>query len=174
LIAERLSGLQLDAGIERVEVQLHGLVAEYAQQLDLMDGSAAKLQRKERLKRVRERLEQREEQGGLMTVVQVDMHDRLPERRAYLQDMVQQKVRRGLCLPRPIQLAVNEEGAPYLVKLRSGWFGVERSLQSWELEDEWWNMRPILRAYQRLYLVNGAILRVFRDRVNGCWYQQGR
>ncbi len=108
----------------------------------------------------------------MMAVVWDDMHSRFPERVAHLQDRGDKEYMRGLCLPMPIEEAAEGATPPKFVRLRGGWTSVQPVLLSWELNDEWWTLRPVIRAYHRLALSNGAIFSVFYDRLNGGWYRQ--
>ena len=42
----------------------------------------------------------------------------------------------------------------------------------WEIDEEWWRKRPIARLYYKLALEDGRSVTVFRDLLNGGWYQQ--
>ncbi|MCB1135591.1 MAG: hypothetical protein KDK78_04915 [Chlamydiia bacterium] len=171
LVREQLQHLHFMDAPERLTLTLEGLVAEYAQQLDFTEASA-KRERLVHIQRVVERTEARGRACPLFHVGWLERSSRIPERRAYLQDLKDPCNTRPLLLPKPAQVTVNAEGIPFMLRMRAGWHAVEALVECWDLEDEWWEERPLMRSYYRVYLKNGAIVRLFRDRLNACWYRQ--
>jgi len=45
-------------------------------------------------------------------------------------------------------------------------------LDRWRIDDEWWRERPVSRMYYRLLLVDGRMVTVYRDLVDGRWARQ--
>jgi hypothetical protein len=43
----------------------------------------------------------------------------------------------------------------------------------WRIDDEWWRQEPVVRLYYAVRLASGERLVLYRDMVNGGWYQQG-
>lgn len=74
--------------------------------------------------------------------------------------------------PRPIAVVADRAGVPRAVVLRGRRLEVEAVQEEWRLVDEWWRERPIRRRYFRLALVDGRIVTVFHDGVDGAWYAQ--
>lgn len=50
--------------------------------------------------------------------------------------------------------------------------GVAELQDTWLSQDEWWRPRPIDRQYVAVVLENGRYLVLFRDRIDGQWYEQ--
>ena len=42
----------------------------------------------------------------------------------------------------------------------------------WRIDDEWWRMNPISRMYFDCILIDGRHITVFKDLINGGWFQQ--
>ena len=42
----------------------------------------------------------------------------------------------------------------------------------WRIDDEWWRQEPVTRLYYAVRLNSGERLVLYRDMVNGSWYQQ--
>lgn len=173
VLRERLRSLQTAHPISGMILFLEGFVQEYARQLTF--AALFPSERRWRgLERVIERLSVREDPPCLLQVQMDSPEARIPERRAHLQDRVIPTRRRGLYLPKPISVAADASGSPQHVRLRSGWVGVDRLVEAWEIEDDWWTMQPLQRSYFRVMLQNGAILRLFREARSSRWYQQTR
>jgi hypothetical protein len=49
--------------------------------------------------------------------------------------------------------------------------GVEEVVERWRIDDEWWR-KEISRMYHRVLLVDGRLMTVFQDLVEGHWYLQ--
>jgi hypothetical protein len=159
LIRNRLEGLQLPEPITGVQLALEGLVAGHVEQLDLFLEEA----KQKNLKMVLDRLGVRRKSISLMKVVWRDPDHLIPERRAYLQDLIQKTFTRALCLPVPLSVVADSRGLPAMVKVQEGWQAIDTLLQAWELDEEWWTTHPIMRSYCRVLLKNGVLLRLFQD-----------
>ena len=42
----------------------------------------------------------------------------------------------------------------------------------WRIDDEWWRETPVSRAYYQLQLDSGRVITVYRDLVEGAWWEQ--
>lgn len=114
---------------------------------------------------LREQLKAKGKGTALMQIRWVDPVNRLPERRAYLQSLLYDRVRRPLYRPRHVRVAV-KSGRVVAVDQRA----VNSVLDEWDLVEDWWTSQPIERRYFRLCLTNGAYLRLFCER--GTWFRQ--
>ena len=74
----------------------------------------------------------------------------------------------------PVAVATDATGRPRSVRRPAG--GRTRAVvglrDRWRLDDEWWRERPVSRLYYALVLEDGALLVVFRDLIEGEWYEQ--
>ncbi len=172
-LKDRFQTLTLSGQIDSVEVALEGFVESHARQLTL-DTLLPKAERWRNIRRIVERLAIRDDPTALMRVIWDDAKSRIPERRAHLQDIVRETLRRGLYLPKPVNVTADGRGTPQLVRTVSGWQPVDSIVEAWEVDDDWWTPRPIARSYYRVLLRNGAMMRLFRDQRRGSWYHQSR
>lgn len=171
-LRDRILGLSLPGLISSIEISLEGIVDAFARQLTL-ETLLPKAERWRSIQRIVERLAIRDSPTALMQVVWDDPKSRIPERRGHLQDLVRETLRRGLYLPKPVNVAADSGGTPRLVRTVSGWQPVDTVVEAWEVDDDWWTPRPIARSYYRVLLRNGTIMRLFRDQRRGAWYHQG-
>ena len=72
----------------------------------------------------------------------------------------------------PIRVRTDGEGTPAVVYRRNRPFRVEAVRERWRIDDEWWR-DPIRRVYAEVILENGRPLVLYRDLVDGRWYEQG-
>ena len=80
---------------------------------------------------------------------------------------------RPLNLPRPVDVLVDEEGRPLLVKLPDhDPEPVIDLLKSWRIDEGWWQERQVSRIYWQCILENGRFLTVYQDLVDGTWWRQ--
>jgi len=75
---------------------------------------------------------------------------------------------RRLGLPRPVAVRTTRAGAPLAVD----GVPVEAVVEEWVVEDRWWTDRPLRRRYLELLLDGGRNTVVFRDLVDGRWFEQ--
>ena len=75
---------------------------------------------------------------------------------------------RRLALPRPVAVRTSRAGTPVAVE----GVAVEAVIEEWVVEDRWWTPRPLRRRYLELLLDGGRNVVVFRDLVEGRWFQQ--
>lgn len=80
---------------------------------------------------------------------------------------------RPLATPSPVKVHADHAGRPLrIVSGRGGGVRAVASVQeSWRIDDEWWRA-PISRIYHRVVLDNGKLLTLYRDLVEGGWYEQ--
>lgn len=77
----------------------------------------------------------------------------------------------GFALYRPRAVAVvAREGIPAAVGHRRQ--RVEAIREEWLVEDRWWTHAPLRRHYFELVLEGGRCLTIFRDLVEGDWFEQ--
>ena len=100
---------------------------------------------------------------------------------------------RSLDAPQPVQIEVDDDDMPVGVSLKPVLSGskeptlspsafhvrikrrrreVTEVLGSWRIDDEWWRKQPVSRMYYRVVLEDGTMTGLFKDLVNGEWYQQ--
>ena len=71
------------------------------------------------------------------------------------------------CPPRDDKLGTREGGN------RVDWRDVDRVVDLWEVDTEWWTAEPVRRRYWRLALSDGGLVTVYRDLITGHWFRQG-
>ena len=73
--------------------------------------------------------------------------------------------------PQALIVEENAQGMPAAVrqKMRQGVISIE---DRWRLDDEWWRAQPISRLYYNVLLASGRRLVLYKDLVNGKWYEQ--
>lgn len=79
---------------------------------------------------------------------------------------------RPLNTPRPLRVRTGAGGRPRVLYLKGGPRRVERILEIWQVDDEWWR-EEVSRRYATLVLEDGKTLTVYRDLLHGRWYVQG-
>ena len=79
---------------------------------------------------------------------------------------------RPLNLPTPVIVEEDERHEPAAVILRRQRLEVTSVEDRWEVHEEWWRARPIVRTYYRVATEDGRRITLFRDRVDGAWYRQ--
>jgi hypothetical protein len=74
--------------------------------------------------------------------------------------------------PTPIGVGLSPEGElKYVVSDEPVHLPVETTLDSWQLDDEWWRQR-ISRRYVAVMLEGGKRMLLFEDLITGEWYEQ--
>ena len=81
-----------------------------------------------------------------------------------------------LNMPVPVQVSATLDGKlTSVIETDDGrltaW-QVERVIDLWEIEDEWWRAKPILRRYFRLLMDTGRVMTIFKDVSSGEWFRQ--
>ena len=75
---------------------------------------------------------------------------------------------RRLNRPRRVRVRAGDGGRPLVVGGRA----VEAVRESWLVEDRWWTDRPLRRRYWEVVTDDGRDLVVFRELVEGGWFEQ--
>lgn len=78
---------------------------------------------------------------------------------------------RPLGVPRPLRVREDGEGLPRAVEERSRWRRVEQVREVWRIDDEWWRS-PLSRLYVAVVLEGGRPRTLYRDLVEGGWWEQ--
>lgn len=66
-------------------------------------------------------------------------------------------------------------GAPAALRRgppQAGWLEVVGLLDRYRTDDRWWTPAPVLRMYYEIELEDGRIATVFRDEIDGSWWEQ--
>ena len=81
---------------------------------------------------------------------------------------------RGLNQPHAIEVAVDEQEVPRVVRLGEEALHVVGISDVWRVDDGWWRNaeEQERRLYFELTLENGAHLTLFHDLVHGSWHAQ--
>jgi hypothetical protein len=74
--------------------------------------------------------------------------------------------------PIPIEVRESAHQTPRAIQLKGCWRRVVSIEDVCNIDEEWWRERPIVRMYYRVILEGDRPLTVFRDMVDGAWYQQ--
>ena len=74
----------------------------------------------------------------------------------------------------PVSIAVEEDtrGRPLTLILRGRKLKVASIDDLWEIDEEWWREKPVLRMYYQVATEDGRPITLFRDMVDGGWYRQ--
>ena len=75
---------------------------------------------------------------------------------------------RPLAQPAAVSVAANQ-GRPKLVDARQ----VERIIDLWEVDTDWWTPEPARRRYWQTLLSGGGLATVYHDLAAGTWRRQG-
>ena len=73
--------------------------------------------------------------------------------------------------PEALQIEEDASGLPIAVRLkrRQAVISIE---DRWRIDDEWWRAEPLARLYYNVLLASGQRLVLYKDLVDGGWYQQ--
>jgi hypothetical protein len=74
--------------------------------------------------------------------------------------------------PIPVEVRENARQFPVSVHSKGRWRSVVSIDEVWSIDEEWWRERPIVRMYYRVILEGDRPITVFRDMLDGAWYQQ--
>jgi len=81
-------------------------------------------------------------------------------------------------LPRRIRLTNENRGNPEFQALNSKQYQNSKFLKvasiedCWRVDEEWWREKPVVRLYFEVLLEDGRRLTVFKEMIEGRWYQQ--
>ena len=73
-----------------------------------------------------------------------------------------------LYAPEPVVVGLGPERVPVSVD----GVGVDTVREQWVVEDRWWDLEELRRAYYELALADGRVAVVYRSAVSGRWYRQ--
>ena len=74
----------------------------------------------------------------------------------------------------PVSIAVEEDarGRPLTLILRGRKLKVASIDDLWEIDEEWWREKPVVRMYYQATTEDGRPITLFRDLTSGEWYRQ--
>jgi hypothetical protein len=75
---------------------------------------------------------------------------------------------RRIGVPKPTVVEADERGVP----LEAASVRVDTVREEWVVEDRWWTGNPMRRRYFELVLEDGRNVVVYRDLLDGGWFQQ--
>ena len=78
---------------------------------------------------------------------------------------------RPVNVPEPIRVEEDVSGFPVTIrgKRRQAVVAIE---DRWRIDDEWWRAESVARLYYNVLLASGQRLVLYKDLVDGDWYQQ--
>jgi hypothetical protein len=79
---------------------------------------------------------------------------------------------RPLAKPRRIRVEPGDCTRPHAVLFEGMMCGVATVQDRWRIDDEWWRETPVARLYYQLQLENGRVVTVYRDLLEGEWWEQ--
>ncbi len=79
---------------------------------------------------------------------------------------------RPVNLPIPVEVRESASQRPQAVKVNQRWRRVLSIDDLCNVDEEWWRDRPIRRMYYQVTVEVVGSITVFRDLVDGLWYQQ--
>ena len=108
------------------------------------------------------------EVAGVDRLVRMIAGSPLPERRwAFASSLV------PLSMPLPVKVSCNGDTPRRVSAGQVAWRGVDRVVDLWEVDTEWWTNDPVRRRYWRLALADGGLVTVYHDLTTGSWFRQG-
>lgn len=78
---------------------------------------------------------------------------------------------RALNVPNHVEVELDANGQPAVVKVLDGLRAIEVVNETWRLDDEWWR-QSISRRYYEVVLDSGKRVVLFEDLVTGEWFLQ--
>jgi hypothetical protein len=79
---------------------------------------------------------------------------------------------RSLNPPIPVDVRENAQQRPLAIRIKGRWLKVVSIDDLCNLDEEWWQERPIVRMYYLVLLEGDRPITVFRDMLDGAWYRQ--
>ena len=79
---------------------------------------------------------------------------------------------RPLNFPVPVTVEEDTCRRPLALTLRGRRLKVASIDDLWEIDEEWWRERPVVRTYYQVSTEDGRPITLFRDLVSGGWYRQ--
>ena len=87
---------------------------------------------------------------------------------AHSRDARHSRSARRLNEPRPVRVAVRDDGIPEAVN----GVAVTDLREEWRVSDRWWTEEPVRRRYFDVVVATGENIVVFEDEAGGAWYRQ--
>ena len=72
----------------------------------------------------------------------------------------------------PVDVKESVRHLPVAIRIKGHWCRVISIDNVCNVDEEWWGERPIVRMYYRVNMEDGRRITVFRDMLDGAWYQQ--
>ena len=105
---------------------------------------------------------------GVERLVRMIPGSPLPERRwAFASSLV------PLSIPSPVKVSLAGDTPRRVWADPATWHAVDRVVDLWEVDTEWWTSDPVRRRYWRLALSDGGLVTVYHDLIAGGWFRQG-
>ncbi len=74
--------------------------------------------------------------------------------------------------PQRVDVQCDGQGLPVRVRVRQRWRSVQRIVDVWRVDDEWWARDEVQRLYVSVLTDDGRRLTLFRDMREATWWQQ--
>lgn len=75
---------------------------------------------------------------------------------------------------RPVSIEIAEDDLHGLwLHLNGRWRKANSMDNLWEITEEWWDGRPVIKMYFRVTTEDRSQIIVFRDLLDGTWYREG-
>ena len=105
---------------------------------------------------------------GVERLVRMIPGSPLPERRwAFASSLA------PLSIPSPVKVSLTGDAPRRVSAEPATWHAVDRVIDLWEVDTEWWTNDPVRRRYWRLALSDGGLMTVYHDLIAGGWFRQG-
>lgn len=105
---------------------------------------------------------------GVERLVRMIPGSPLPERRwAFASSLV------PLSIPSPVKVSLTGDTPRRVWADPATGRAVDRVVDLWEVDTEWWTSDPVRRRYWRLALSDGGLMTVYHDLIAGGWFRQG-
>ena len=75
-------------------------------------------------------------------------------------------------MPRPAGVRAGADGVPLALRKSGRWVAVARVLNRHQTEDRWWTEQPVSRDYYEVLLADERVTTVYRDLIEGTWWEQ--
>ena len=75
--------------------------------------------------------------------------------------------------PVPIETAEDDIHGSFWLPLSGRWRKPRSVDNLWEISEEWWDDRPVIKMYFRVTTEDQSQLIVFQDLLGGAWYLEG-
>ena len=108
------------------------------------------------------------EVDGVERLVRMAPGSALPERRWAFASSLS-----PLSIPLPVKVSCSGDTPRRVSANPAAWRNVDRVVDLWEVDTEWWTSDPVRRRYWRLAFADGGLMTVFHDLVAGNWFRQG-